>query len=205
MEKHPYIIGMAGGSGSGKTTFLNQLRSHFEESELVLVSQDNYYRPREEQAIDDQGVINFDVPEALDLDKFHQDLQRLQKGEAIEQLEYTFNNNEAEATIIKLESAPVILAEGLFVFHKEEIRNLLDFSIYFFADPDIRLQRRIQRDAEERGYPESDVRYRWENHVRPADIQFLEPFEKDCDMIINNNRSFDVGLKHVVNLIKNQL
>lgn len=205
MEKHPYIIGMAGGSGSGKTTFLNQLRSHFGESELVLVSQDNYYRPREEQAMDNQGVINFDVPEALDLDKFHQDLLKLQKGEAIEQLEYTFNNNEAEATIIKLESAPVILAEGLFVFHKEEIRNLLDFSIYFFADPDIRLQRRIHRDAEERGYPESDVRYRWENHVRPADIQFLEPFEKDSDMIINNNRSFDVGLKHVVNLIKNQL
>ena len=120
-------------------------------------------------------------------------------------MEYTFNNNQAEATVIKLEGAPVILAEGLFVFHKEEIRNLLDFSIYFFADPDIRLQRRINRDGKERGYPESDVRYRWENHVRPSDIQFLEPFEKECDMIINNNHSFDVGLKHVVNHIKDQL
>ncbi|NQX91786.1 MAG: uridine kinase [Flavobacteriales bacterium] len=200
-----FLIGLAGGSGSGKTTFLKDLQSHFSEDQLTVVTCDNYYLPRTEQQPDGEGVLNFDLPTSLNLDLLAKDLSALKKGESIQQTEYTFNNAAKEPKKLTLKSAPVIIAEGLFVFHHPSIANVLDYKVFFYADADIRLERRIQRDSVERGYPESDVRYRWKNHVRPADLEFLEPYEASCEMIINNNKNYEVGLRHLRQLIESKL
>ncbi|WP_306641697.1 uridine kinase family protein [Sanyastnella coralliicola] len=203
--KKPYLIGIVGGSASGKTSFLNALLDSFGQEELSLVSQDNYYRPAEEQPKDENGWMNFDLPESIYGDEFVRDLEVLKSGQAIERLEYTFNNPAITPAMIRVEPTPVVISEGLFVLHYAGVREMLDFKVYIDADADIRLQRRIDRDAKERGYPEDEVRYQWANHVRPADQKYLEPYKDQCDLVVNNNESFEQGLAALVSHIKSKL
>jgi uridine kinase len=203
--RKPYIIGIAGGSASGKTSFLKALVEAFGEEEVSLVSQDNYYRPYEEQLEDANGWRNFDLPESIHRGDFHRDLQRLQQGEPIERLEYTFNNPDIQPALITVKPTPVILSEGLFVMHYDEVRSLLDYKVYIHADPAVRLNRRIARDHVERGYPEDEVRYQWENHVRPADRLYLEPYRNHADLVVDNNERFDDGLDALQQHIRNIL
>jgi len=203
--KKSYVIGLSGGSGSGKTTFLKDLCQKFSTSELAVLTQDNYYKPRHEQKEDENGVINFDVPEAIDVQKFANDLKELKNGNSIQKEEYTFNNSAKEAAMIEVRSSPVIVTEGLFVFHCNEIAELLDYKIFFYADPQIRLDRRIKRDQIERGYPASDVNYRWRHHVRPADLEYLDPYQNTCDLEIRNNIDFNKELVHLEELIRSKL
>jgi uridine kinase len=191
------VIGIAGGSGSGKTTLLRALLGHFRPDQICLVSQDNYYHPKEAQAADENGVINFDLPTSIDRTHFTRDLKDLLSGRPIEKLEYNFNNPAWAPASITVYPAPVIIMEGLFVFHFEEIRTLLDFKVYLEAHHETRLERRIRRDGEERGYGEAEVRYQWDNHVRPAEIQYMEPYRAECDLIIDNTHSFDEGLQRL--------
>jgi uridine kinase len=195
------VIGIAGGSGSGKTTLLRALLGHFRPDQICLVSQDNYYHPKEAQAADENGVINFDLPTSIDRAHFTRDLKDLLSGKPIEKLEYNFNNPAWAPASITVYPAPVIIMEGLFVFHFEEIRTLLDFKVYLEAHHETRLERRIRRDGEERGYGEAEVRYQWDNHVRPAEIQYMEPYRAECDLIIDNTHSFDEGLQRLTERI----
>lgn len=204
-KQRPYMVGMAGGSASGKTSILNTLLKEFSPKEVALLSQDHYYLPRGAQQKDENGEINFDLPTAIDEGQFLADLQKLMRNETIEKEEYTFNNSAIDPEIFHLEPAPIVLIEGLFIFHFPEVKPLFDHKIYVHAEPDIRLERRIQRDQQERGYPESDVRYRWEHHVRPADKLYLEPYRKECDRVIINNASFDQEVKDLVNFFKSIL
>lgn len=199
-SKH-LLIGIAGGSGSGKTTFLKAILDHFTPEQLCLVSQDNYYRTKEEQYIDENGVHNFDLPESIHRENFRLDMQKLQNDEKLEILEYNFNNPNWKPRTVIVTPAPVIVMEGLFVFHYEEIRNNLDYKVYLDVHHETRLERRIRRDAEERGYPEEQVRYQWHNHVRPSEEQFLEPYKAQCELIVDNTHSFDTGLEHLKSVI----
>lgn len=199
-EKH-LVIGIAGGSGSGKTTLLRALLGHFRPDQICLVSQDNYYHPKEAQVADENGVINFDLPTSIDRAHFTRDLKDLLAGRPIEKLEYNFNNPAWAPASITVHPAPVIIMEGLFVFHFEEIRTLLDFKVYLEAHHETRLERRIRRDGEERGYGESEVRYQWDNHVRPSEIQYMEPYRAECDLIIDNTHTFDDGLHRLTEQI----
>jgi len=201
VKKH-FVIGIAGGSGSGKTTLLRALVTHFREDDLAIVSQDNYYKPREEQLPDENGVINFDLPTSIDRDHFAQDLTELFNDRPIEKLEYNFNNPDWKPEAITIHPAPVIIMEGLFVFHFDEIRAMLDYKVFIEAHHETRLERRIRRDALERGYPEKEVRYQWHNHVRPAEIRYMEPYRPECDLIIDNTHSFDKGLIELVHEIE---
>jgi len=200
-----HLIGIAGGSASGKTTVLSHVLSTYSSSEVVLVSQDNYYKNRSEQAIDAQGVTNFDLPTAIDVDRFERDLLSLKGGNSISKLEYTFNNPTQKPKTIEILPARVVIVEGLFVFHFTTINAMFDSRVYIDCPPELRLARRIKRDAEERGYPESDVRYRWQHHVRPADQQFLEPYRASCDLVICNDNHQPLELAPLHNLIQNQL
>ncbi len=204
-SKSPYLVGIAGGSASGKTSFLNALLDAFDPEEISLVSQDNYYRPFEEQTKDDNGWVNFDLPESINQLEFMRDLERLKQGKSIERLEYTFNNPAVTPAMITTKPAPIIITEGLFVFHYEDVRRLSDYKVYLHADPDIRLTRRINRDHIERGYPEHEVRYQWENHVRPADKLYLEPYQHLAQQTVINDESFDLGLDALVQHLKKQL
>jgi len=203
--KTPYTIGIAGGSASGKTSMLRDLmNSEFKDS-LSLVSQDNYYIDREDQFVDENGIINFDLPTAIDSIKFLEDLSALQSGKSITKTEYVFNNDLATPKEITVDPAPIIIVEGLFIFHFEEIKNSLDYKVFVDADQEVRLQRRITRDQEERNYPESDVRYRWKHHVQPADEQFLQPYKPECDLVIDSTESYHSDFKHLTNHIHSLL
>lgn len=201
MEFKPYIVGIAGGSASGKTSFLKELKEQMPKGSICIISQDNYYKPIENQLIDESGKVNFDLPDSIDRTQFYSDMERIGKGETITIKEYTFNKVGKIPGHLVVKPAPIIVMEGLFIFYYEEIRKSLDLRVFIDAREHIKLQRRIQRDAIERGYDEADVRYRWEKHVMPSFKQFLRPFRDDSHLIITNNSHYRKGLE----VLKNHL
>ncbi|PPL02407.1 uridine kinase family protein [Parapedobacter indicus] len=183
----PYVVGIAGSSGSGKTFFLNCFINHFSKHEVALVSQDDYYIPAHTKTQEENKLYNFDLPTAIDRDAFYRDIRLLFEGQTVYREEYTFNNPALKPKIMEIKPAPVLIVEGLFIFFYEEINDLLNHRIFLHAEEDIALQRRLKRDFIERGYLEEDVRYKWVNHVMPAYRQYLLPFREQCDRILINN------------------
>lgn len=198
----PYIIGITGGSGSGKTRIIHELRSLFAEQQLCIISQDEYYHPRDKQVWDDAGYQNFDLPQSIDNASFSRDIRMLIDGQEVIKQQYVFNNPKAEPTMLTFKPAPVILVEGLFVFYFDEIRELLDLKIFIDAEDVIKLKRRIIRDAGERNYPLEDVLHRYEYHVLPAYRSFIEPFKRQADIVVNNHTSYDTALDVLSALIR---
>ncbi len=199
------FIGISGGSGAGKTAFISRLRDLFAEHELGLISEDNYYRPREEQKEDENGVINFDVPEAIDHEAFIADLHKLKRGEFVRRKEYTFNNADQKPKELVIQTAKVYIVEGLFIFYHEDTRNLLDLSVLIHAKENLKIIRRITRDKQERNYPLEDVLYRYQHHVAPAYDRYIEPYLDEIDIIINNNNSFEKGMGLLASYIRQAL
>ncbi|MFC3559147.1 uridine kinase family protein [Pedobacter jamesrossensis] len=187
MNKKPFIIGIAGGSGSGKTFFLNCFLHHFKQDEVTLVSQDDYYIPAGEMTQEENKLYNFDLPSTIDSQQFLKDIKQLLDGEVVYKKEYNFNNPLAVVKILEIKSAPIIIVEGLFILHFKEIAALLDHMIFVDADEQVALDRRIKRDGLERGYPEEDVLYKWHNHVLPAYKEYLLPYKDQCHKIVINN------------------
>jgi uridine kinase len=197
----PYIIGITGGSGSGKTSFINSLRNKFTEEKLCIQSLDNYYKPREHQETDEKGIRNFDLPSSIDERLFIADLQKLMRGEIVQRKEYTFNNELKEPRQLKMIPAPVIVVEGLFVFHFPEIRQMMDLKVYLTAKENLKVIRRITRDRVERNYPLDDVLYRYQYHVLPTYEKYIKPYMDEADIIINNNDHFNNALEVVAGFI----
>ncbi len=184
----PFIIGIAGGSGSGKTFFLKCFLKHFSHSEVSLVSQDDYYFPVPEgMSAEENKLFNFDLPDTIDHQHFEDDINSLLQGLSITKKEYTFNNPSAIPKMLEIKSAPIIIVEGLFILYFRKLSALLDMKIFIDADDDIALQRRLKRDLVERGYSHDDVMYKWINHVVPAYKEYLLPYKDECDQIITNN------------------
>lgn len=195
----PYIVGITGGSGSGKTTFLKSLSEGYSAEEVCILSMDNYYKPRTQQVYDENGVQNFDLVESIDTQAFFNDIIRLVSGETIVQEEYTFNNSLADVEMITIKPAPVMILEGLFIMHMKDLRSLLDLKIYIEAKDALKIIRRIKRDQSERNYPLEDVLYRYESHVLPSYEKYIFPYKNDVDIIINNNGNTDA----VLNILRN--
>jgi uridine kinase len=202
---NPHLIGVVGGSASGKTTFVRALAERFTPNQLCLISQDHYYHPLHLQARDERGEVNFDLPGALDRNRCLADLKAVMAGQTVTIREYTFNRSDAEPSEHILEPAPVIIMEGLFVFHYQEIANLLDLRIFIDAPLEIMLARRIERDYRERGYPEEVVRYQWDHHVAPAYKSYLEPYRDSSDLIVTNTYGFDRAMEVIASYIQNIL
>jgi len=200
-----YLIGISGGSGSGKTSIVQEIRKLFTEEELCIVSQDNYYIPREDQEVDKNGVSNFDLPSSINLDAFTDDVLKLKEGNTVKLKEYVFNNELKESRTIVYNPAPVLLIEGLFVYHNERMRELLDYKFFIDAPEDTKLIRRIRRDRVERNYPLEDVLYRFENHVTPSYVTYILPHKDTCDIIINNRYSYDKSIDIISSFIKSKL
>lgn len=195
----PYIVGITGGSGSGKTTILNKLSAGYSKKEMCIISLDNYYKPRSQQSYDENGVQNFDLFDSIDSTAFLRDIITLIGGESITREEYVFNNHLAEPGSITIEPAPVMILEGLFIMHMKDLKRLIDLKIFIEAKDGLKIIRRIKRDQTERNYPLEDVLYRYEAHVLPSYEKYILPYKHDVDMIINNNENTDA----VVRILRN--
>jgi len=202
IPKKPFTIGITGGSGSGKTFFLQGLSKHFSESELCLISQDNYYKPREHQLVDANGFQNFDLPHSIDREAFLADVLTLKSGVDVVKKEYTFNNPDAVPRMLTFKAAPILVVEGLFVQYFEEIASELDLKIFVEAKDHVKMSRRILRDQSERGYDLNDVLYRYQYHVMPIYETLIEPLKHNCDLIIPNNHHFARALEVLVGYLK---
>jgi len=199
--KKPLIVGITGGSGSGKTFFMQKLLEQLPDA--ALHSMDNYYISIDRQVIDENGIENFDMLESIDIDRYTDDLKKLRSGKQLEIDEYTFNNDKSTSKKIVIKTASVILVEGIFVLAVEKIRELMDLKLFVDAPDYLMMSRRIIRDAEERGYDLSDVLYRYQHHVTPAFKKHIEPSKQWADLIIPNHTNFDVAL-NVVQTFLNQ-
>ncbi|GGG93251.1 uridine kinase [Parapedobacter pyrenivorans] len=201
----PFVIGIAGSSGSGKTFFLKRFLDHFAPHEVALISQDDYYIPANTKTQEENKRYNFDLPTAIDQSAFQRDINLLFDGQTIYREEYTFNNPARKPKILETKPAPILIVEGLFIFYYTAVNALLNHRIFLHAEEEIALQRRLKRDFIERGYNEDDVRYKWVNHVMPAYRQYLLPFRDQCDRIIINNTDDPAPIITITNEISAEL
>lgn len=184
----PLIIGISGGSGSGKTYLLKKLLNHYPASEICLVSMDHYYRPIEEQSCDENGEVNFDLPGSILEEELYHDIMQLRSGRDVQIKEYHFNQPGIEADIITFSKAPILVLEGLFTFHFSRIADLCHIKVFIESDEELSLSRRITRDAAERSLTKDQVLYQWNNHVKPAYDLYLLPYRSQADLIIENTQ-----------------
>ncbi len=201
----PLIIGVTGGSGSGKTTFISELKKAFSRKELCVISQDDYYRPIEQQPIDNEGIEDFDRPKSIDKKAFVKDVKKLIKGKKVKRLEYVFNNKNVTPKTLVFKPAPIILVEGIFVFHFKKMQSLLDLKIFVDTKENLKVIRRIKRDKVERNYPLDDVLYRYEHHVMPTFEKYILPYRDEADIVVNNNEEMSKGLAVVKGYIRDCL
>lgn len=201
----PYIVGITGGSASGKTSFLHALKEGFTHEEVCLISFDNYYKPLAQIPLDAEGQPNFDEPEALDIEAFIKDLTSLLQGQAYERKEYTFNNTEALPRYIRHDPARIVIVEGLFIFSEPEIASRLHLKVFVDAHDHLRWERRMKRDREERNINEEMIHYQWHHHVEPSYNKYLIPYKSSADIIIHNHESFTNGLQVMKDHFKHYL
>jgi uridine kinase len=197
MVHRSFLVGIAGLSASGKTSLLRDLAAQLPSGACAVISQDNYYRPLDEQERDAAGQTNFDLPTAFHHADFVRDLRTLLAGGTIARTEYSFNCKDRPALTVSVGPAEVILAEGLFVFHCEEVRALLDLKVFIDAGEEICLSRRLERDVRERNYSRAAILYQWHHHVLPAYRQYVLPYRDEAHLVVDNSQHYAAGLDAV--------
>ncbi|WP_128546538.1 uridine kinase [Larkinella soli] len=205
MTNKPFIVGITGGSASGKTSFLRGLIEAFTADQISLISQDNYYRTLDQIPRDENGIPNFDLPETIDHQRFGEHLRRLHQGETVETPEYTFNMPNVVPRTLVYQPTPIIVVEGIFVFHFQEIARQLDLKIFINARNRVKLERRMIRDQAERALTPEMIMYQWEYHVRPTYRQFIKPYKAEADIVIPNNQHYKKGLDVVIGYLKGKV
>ena len=198
----PFVLGVTGGSASGKTHFLRQLLSEFAPGEVCLMSQDHYYKPIDQVPVDKNGIHNFDMPSAIDVAQYAADIEAVKAGRTVQKLEYTFNNPLVVPQMLTFRPAPIILTEGIFVFYYPEVAQLIDLKVFIDAEESVKLRRRIVRDNQERGYDLNDVLYRYEHHVAPTYYHYVQPFRAEADLVIPNNHGFAMAMDVLLHYLR---
>lgn len=199
------IIGIAGGTGSGKTTVVHQIMRELPETEVGIISQDAYYKNNDHLSLEERALINFDHPRAIDFDLLIEHLKQLKKGETIEQPVYSFVHHNRTEDYILTHPRKVMIVEGILIFTNPEILNLFDIKIFVHADSDERLIRRLKRDISDRGRDMEEVLLRYQTTLKPMHEQFIEPTKAFADIIIPNDTYNTVAIDIVRSVIHQKL
>lgn len=205
MKNKPIIIGVTGGSGSGKTSVSRAIYNRFPNHSIMMLEHDSYYKDQSSMTYEERCQTNYDHPFAFDTDLFVEHIKELKKGNSIQKpiYDYSIHNRKKETIIV--EPKEIIIVEGLLVFYEERIRELLDIKIYVDTDADIRILRRIIRDMNERSRSLDSVITQYLNTVRPAHEQFIEPSKKYADIIVTEGGNNLVAVDLMVTKIKSLL
>lgn len=197
------IIGLAGGTGSGKTTVVHQIMNELPDTEVGVISQDSYYKENNNLSFDERALINFDHPRAIDFELLVKHLKALKAGETIDQPVYSFIQHNRTDDTVSTHPRKVMIVEGILILTNPELRDLFDIKIFVHADSDERLIRRLKRDISERGRDIDEVLTRYQNTLKPMHEQFIEPSKAFADIIIPNDKYNTVAID-VVRAVINQ-
>ncbi len=199
------IIGIAGGTGSGKTTVVQQILNQLPQGEIGVISQDSYYKATDDLSYNERTKINFDHPRAIDFDLLVEHLSQLKNGKIINQPVYSFVTHNRTKNTIKTHPTKVLIIEGILIFNNKKLRDLCDIKIFVHADADERLIRRLKRDIQERGRDLNEVLDRYQDTLKPMHNQFIEPTKNFADIIIPNNHYNTVAIDIVKTVINEKL
>jgi uridine kinase len=199
------IIGIAGGTGSGKTTVVEQIIAELPKDEVCIISQDSYYTDTSHLSYDDRVKINFDHPNSIDFDLMISHLKELRNGRSFEQPIYSFVDHNRTNKTVTTFPKKVIIVEGILILTHPEIRKMFDINVYVHADSDERLIRRLRRDMTDRGRDLNEVLDRYQNTLKPMHQQFIEPTKEFADIIVPTNRLNTVAVNIIRSIINQKL
>jgi len=204
MENNILVIGIAGGTGSGKTTLMKNIIARFGKVVTVL-SHDNYYKRRDELTYEQRCAINYDEPDALETDLMARHLNALRQGKSIDCPVYDFTQHNRSDETVRIDPKNVIIVEGILIFENEPLRNLMDIKIFVDTDADVRLCRRIKRDVNKRGRTLESVLLQYQQTVKPMHEKYVEPSKKHADIVVPEGGKNMVALDMIMLRIQKHL
>ena len=200
-----FIIGIAGGTGSGKTTVVNKILERIPRSRVALVPQDSYYKDSSHLPMEVRQQINFDHPDSLEFKLLVDHIRRMKRGEAVEQPMYSYLSCTRSEETLRVEPRDVVIVEGILIYTHMPLVKEIDLKVFVDADADDRLGRVIQRDMQERGRDVEQVLERYEKTVKPMHLQFIEPSKRVADVIVPQGGKNDVAISVLLNTIEKKL
>lgn len=200
----PVVIGIAGGTGSGKSTIADAIQQEIRDN-ITIITQDSYYRSFPELTLEERSQINYDHPSAFDIELLASHIQSLKKRVPIQMPVYDFNTHLRTSKTYQLKPAKIIIVEGILIFENEALRKLMDIKIFVDTDADVRILRRIERDIQERGRQLSSIIRQYRTTVRPMHIEFVEPSKRFADVIIPEGGHNKIGIDMITSKIKSIL
>ncbi|RQP13624.1 MAG: uridine kinase [Chryseobacterium sp.] len=199
------VIGIAGGTGSGKTTVVNNILQQLNTEGVNVLSQDNYYHDNQHLSLSEREGLNYDHPKSIDFELLLEHVQRLKNNLPIEQPLYSFVTHTRTGDHVLVEPKNVLIIEGILVLTNKELLQEMDLKVFVHADSDERLIRRIRRDTQERGRDLQEVLHRYQNTLKPMHQEFIEPSKNEADIIIPNMRKNSVAIDFLTTVINNSL
>ena len=201
-DNGPFLIGVCGGSGSGKTVVVRSILEDLGPDHIVVIHQDSYYRDHANLSFDERARMNFDHPDAFDSDLLLQHLKALLAGTAIQQPAYDFTTHTRSKESVDIAPRRILLLDGILILHDPRIRELMDIRVFMDCEADVRLMRRIRRDMAERARSLESVLEQYEKHVRPMHDQFVDPSMKFADVIIPHGGMNEVAVDMVITKVR---
>ena len=198
-------IGITGGTGSGKTTILNQIKEKFNEKDIGFISQDSYYNDNGDLSFEEKNKINFDHPDAVDFELMINHLIDLKNGANINQPTYSFFDHNRTEKTKTIESKKIMIVEGILILNNKKLRDLIDIKVFIESSVDLRFKRRLNRDISERGRSEEEVIELFNNRLNEMHKLYVEPMKKFCDIIITNNKKKLIEINPLIKIINKNL
>ncbi|SFB69961.1 uridine kinase [Kaistella jeonii] len=204
-QNNMLVIGIAGGTGSGKTTVVNKILQQLNVEGVNVLSQDNYYHDNQHLTLSEREVLNYDHPKSIDFDLLIKHVKALKNGEPIEQPIYSFVTHSRSGDFVSIEPKSVLIVEGILVLTNSELLKEYDLKVFVHADSDERLIRRIRRDTQERGRDLQEVLHRYQTTLKPMHQEFIEPSKNEADLIVPNMKQNTVAIDFLSTVINNTL